>query len=343
MKRNEKIDVIKGVAIILVVYGHALQYGSGETVLKSALFFENPIFKFIYSFHMPLFMVVTGYLFSFSVKKYSVTEIVKSRVCTLIVPICTWSLIPVMAKLVNGCRISILEMLEIYINTIIKELWYLWAIFYCSLIVMIVSKYMNDRVIMYILVFIITFFVTDDRNISLYKYMYPFFILGYYYGLQGDAIRLWWMRNRNKILLVLIGIYVVMFFRFGYDSYIYTSGYCILGKEDVWKQVVINIYRLAIGCIGSFIIIGSIDVFYSLIDKKIIKIIAYLGRNSMGIYVFSGAIFNYALPKLTSNFGGINYITQLVESAMVICFSLLFSLVIRRHKILQQLFLGGRF
>ena len=343
MKRNEKIDVIKGVAIILVVYGHALQYGAGENVLKNALFFEDPIFKFIYSFHMPLFMLVTGYLFSFSLKKYSVPIIIKSRIYTLIVPICIWSLIPIVIKLVKGRGMSTVEILKIYISTAIKELWFLWAIFYCSLIVMIISKYMNDRIIIYILVFVITFCVTDDKNISLYKYMYPFFVLGYYYGLHDNGIRLWWSRNKNKVFPVLIGIYGVMFFRFGYDSYIYTSGYCVLGKGDVWKQIVINIYRLVIGCIGSFIIIGSIDIYYSLIDKKIIKITAYLGRNSMGIYVFSGAIFNYVLPKITSNFGGINYITQLMESAMIICFSLLFSWVIRRHKVLQQLFLGGRF
>lgn len=61
-----RLDIIKGIAIILVVMGHCIQYGSGNDYYTSALFFEENIFKFIYSFHMPLFMLISGYVFGFS-------------------------------------------------------------------------------------------------------------------------------------------------------------------------------------------------------------------------------------------------------------------------------------
>lgn len=55
--RIEWIDCAKGLAIILVVFGHALTYFSPD--------FEN-IIHMIYSFHLPLFFVLTGYVSAYS-------------------------------------------------------------------------------------------------------------------------------------------------------------------------------------------------------------------------------------------------------------------------------------
>lgn len=62
--RSEYLDFVKGTAIILVELGHCVQWGSGAAFLSSGLFFEDGLFRFIYSFHMPLFMLVSGYVFT---------------------------------------------------------------------------------------------------------------------------------------------------------------------------------------------------------------------------------------------------------------------------------------
>ncbi len=49
-ERNIYIDVIKGMAIILVVIGHCIQFGSGRDYFESEDFFNDPLFKFIYIF-----------------------------------------------------------------------------------------------------------------------------------------------------------------------------------------------------------------------------------------------------------------------------------------------------
>lgn len=56
MKRLLWADSLKGILIILVVLGHAIQ----ET-LKSGCF-DNHLWNYIYSFHMPAFMAVSGFL-----------------------------------------------------------------------------------------------------------------------------------------------------------------------------------------------------------------------------------------------------------------------------------------
>lgn len=68
------IDALKGIAIVLMFWGHVVQYGNGGQID----FFDNTVFKTIYTFHMPLFMLISGYLFSFSSKKKRLKRIDKS-------------------------------------------------------------------------------------------------------------------------------------------------------------------------------------------------------------------------------------------------------------------------
>ena len=82
--RNTFIDLITGIAIFLMLWGHCIQYCVAGSEID---FFENIVFKFIYSFHMPLFMLVSGYLFFFSFSKRSLKELLIHRVQSLLQPI----------------------------------------------------------------------------------------------------------------------------------------------------------------------------------------------------------------------------------------------------------------
>ncbi len=73
--RNQYVDSLKGLCIFLVIFGHCLQYGSGAVFLSDGEYWENLGMKFIYSFHMPLFMAISGYLFAFSLSKYGPVEV----------------------------------------------------------------------------------------------------------------------------------------------------------------------------------------------------------------------------------------------------------------------------
>lgn len=53
--RNTLLDNVKAFAIVCMVLGHCIQFGSGSHFEQEELYFLNPVFKFIYSFHMPLF------------------------------------------------------------------------------------------------------------------------------------------------------------------------------------------------------------------------------------------------------------------------------------------------
>ena len=57
VKRNDFIDFLKGIGIILVVIGHVSQ--------------NERINDFIYSFHMPLFFFISGFLFNYKKENFT--------------------------------------------------------------------------------------------------------------------------------------------------------------------------------------------------------------------------------------------------------------------------------
>ena len=65
-QRIDWIDALKGFAIITVVIGHCATdcMSSGNYPAYKSLI--NAIYSFIYSFHMPLFFTISGYVFYLS-------------------------------------------------------------------------------------------------------------------------------------------------------------------------------------------------------------------------------------------------------------------------------------
>ena len=183
-ERNTYIDIVKALLIILVIIGHSIQYGSGSNFIKKELFFNNYLFKFIYSFHMPLFIMISGYLSYNSINKNKIKDVFKSKISTLLIPILIWT-IPVLLFKINEVT-TIREFIKLSIKTFSTNLWFLWSVFYINILVKIINKYFKDNYLVYILVFLITFILPNELIIkqftfqfSLYSYMYFYFIIGY--------------------------------------------------------------------------------------------------------------------------------------------------------------------
>ena len=87
--RERWVDNVRGFAIYLVVLGHCIQYASHE----GYDFANNIVFKLIYSFHMPLFMLLTGYLFWYTLSKYSFWNGIVAKLKGIMIPCMTWGLV----------------------------------------------------------------------------------------------------------------------------------------------------------------------------------------------------------------------------------------------------------
>ena len=129
IERVEWVDVARGLGISLVVFGHV------ERGLVSAGIAAGPCWtlldRAIYSFHMPLFMLLAGMNVPSSLAKGR-WYFLKSKAWTIAYPYFLWSLIHggimVMASRFTNAEINFSDLLEIGWRPI-SPFWFLYALF----------------------------------------------------------------------------------------------------------------------------------------------------------------------------------------------------------------------
>ena len=169
--RSVLIDTIKGVAILLVVWGHFIQVN----YVGSDSYFDNIIFKVIYSFHMPLFAIISGYLYCNSVEKRNIRALVFSRISGLLLPIVVWCGINWSISCVMHRSISLIELW----NTITGNfLWFLWSMLAAQLLIGLTEKMVPIKYFLcgYIFGYLAMYlFPNPEYNL----YLYPYVLLGF--------------------------------------------------------------------------------------------------------------------------------------------------------------------
>lgn len=124
------LDVAKAFAIVLVVWGHLIQqtnYG----------FWDNGVFSFIYSFHMPLFFLLSG---MFLGKLFSLTfmQALKKRAMQLLLPAATISLLDLVVRCLLGyADLSIVNI----VDAIVNMSWFCCTLFGCSIVAYLAKKW----------------------------------------------------------------------------------------------------------------------------------------------------------------------------------------------------------
>ena len=321
-QREQLPDVLKGFAIVMVVLGHCIQEGSGEAFSTQWLYFYDRLYQFIYSFHMPLFMMVSGYLCGGSVHRAASKEmriqLLKRRILTLLVPVFFWTAAECFHRLIltSAPERTALKRVFTFFYSALNNFWFLWAVFWCFLIVYVMHYYLKDNVVIYGIGFLLLFFIPDGLGLGAYKYMMPYFIVSFYgYGfIRQNAGRL---RKWAKLpFVVIMGIvFAALFCFFDANSLIYLTGYKLIGK-DVVRQLGIDGYRLVIGFVGS--------CFFILLWHVILEQFPFLGRlwmllgnDTMGIYILSGYLIIFVVKPL-SNFAEPSYLLNVMEMVPVL-------------------------
>lgn len=341
-KRSPYLDIIKAILILLVIIGHSIQYGSGSTYLEKQLFFNNYLFKFIYSFHMPLFIMISGYLSYNSLNKNSLKETFISKFKSLIIPLFFWSIIPF---IINLEFYSIIESLKLFIAVFSTNLWFLWSLFYINILVKLINKYFKDNIFIYILSFLITFilpntFVIKYFNIqfSLYSFLYFYFLIGYFYKKYNLEDKLNKLFNIKTLIINTI-IFILLLIPFSTNDYIYISGINIIGN---YKQLFIDLYRYLLGLLGSIELLLLIKLLLPKIKDNLKDKLLYLGKNTLGIYIISSIIHPYLLPIITKGLANINYLFIFIESIIILIISIIIIELIKKNKFLSKYLLGEK-
>lgn len=259
-KRNYAFDFIKGVLILLVILGHALQNHYHKTA------WDNWLFNLIYSFHMPLFVMLSGFFFSSSLK-LGIGDLMRKKFKRLLCPLLFWSSVVVIFSLCYSTHS--------FNSSLIKELyvlytkdWFLICIFVLSVTYYIAIK--NGLVIrlllllLWLLIYIFYKEIPGLGNCQIIRHTFSFGI-GYLFSIYYKDI----IKN-SKIIISLISAVLILLglnrLSFGYYIHYFPT----------W----VSIYDGILSAILAFAILSSL---YALGEKK--KFLIYFGQNSLSLYV----------------------------------------------------------
>ena len=205
-KRIEYIDFIKGICIFIVVWGHTIQnMGDGDE------FWLNPVHQFICSFHMPIFMLVSGFFFSNSIGKPLTSNIIR-RFKQLIIPCFGWSLVLVAIHigyiLADGTIPSPAGIVKSVIMETFTRFWFLRSVFICFTLAIISMKILKKDMVAFIISFLLFLALPDNGRIHLDKFMYPFFWMGYFMHKYIDTIS----QYHTRLLAVSLTAFIILLF-----------------------------------------------------------------------------------------------------------------------------------
>lgn len=345
-ERDPFIDCMRGLAILLVVLGHSIQFGNGSVYLDSGAFFENIVFKVIYGFHMPLFMVISGYLFWRTIDRKSIGDLLKSRLLGLLLPIIVWGIVDFLIRFALLHTISIHDPISLakkLVGSSIGNLWFLWAVFFNSLLVILIYKYLRNSLFAYLAFGILMLITPDSHNFGDYKFMFPFFVFPFLIG--KTDLRAWFKKRNILELSVMtmftLALYVIAMYYWKSDYYIYTTGITILDKRYI-DQLLIDIVRWGVGFIGLILVFSLFHIIEKTVPFFFKKLgLDMIGKRSLAIYILSGFCFTYFVPQLTHSLQ-FNWINVLLISIVVSIVTLIISIGITRSRVLNLVLLGGR-
>lgn len=209
--REIYLDIAKGISILLVILGHIIQY----TSLNNS-FLNNEIWIFIYSFHVPLFMHISGQLLFKSLQKNK-KNIISCKIKQLLTPVIVWGVIIVSLYII----LYTVTKKECFYPNLHKELvmshWFFKTLLCCSLILILSHQLsiLYKTIIPIILIGLII--LALPYNIFFVKSMYPFVLLGYLERKFNLIPKIY--KNRYSIPILIIYICTIFFYKGEYTIY----------------------------------------------------------------------------------------------------------------------------
>ena len=336
------IDLLKCFAIFLVIWGHCIQYTS------STPFLENNVFIFIYSFHMPLFFMLSG-IFAETIFKKTLIQCFGSKFRQLIIPTIVNTVVIFFVSLlidyINGNEVS--YSIKYFISYIIFKGWFLKALF-SSIVIFYVSVLIFRNKLLAIICSNIAVLLIPYFSIYSINFAYPFFCAGY---LTGQLLKssLWNSLNREgggiSILLILAALFTILFVNFRGNDLIYFSPIHIINKYSIdYTNLYTTCYRFTIGLTGSLFFILLFRA-KGVSKQKIHSFFIATGQNTMGIFLLQSYFFVVLTTLL--DFKDTNIL--IYSLAITPCISLLVLAgclymiqFIKRSSVISQLMIGSK-
>jgi fucose 4-O-acetylase-like acetyltransferase len=273
--RKDWVDYAKGIGIIMMVYGHLLSSGYHAGLAIPKHFFEISD-SIVYSFHMPLFFLLSGLFVESSLQKRGPWEYLKDKLLRIAYPYFIWSILQMSVEVLfssqtqKGAGIS--DILAIAYRPW-GQFWFIYALFLMHFVYTLVSRSGKFTIMIMFIVGVYLFFNPIRLNVAAlggFSIQFIFFVCGIYlrrYLVDMDALSLplWAIIS---LLVVLLG-----------------SGYFVF--ENIIEPTRLTnglhpYYLLYFSALG---IIACVSLSQYLAKKNILQFLKILGIYSLQIYL----------------------------------------------------------
>ena len=287
-------DSLKGLLILLVVLGHAIQYTMVDEGCE-----KNRLWNYIYSFHMPAFMAISGYLSYRAGGGTNRLSIIYKRCIQLVIPYLLWELIYYLTK----GSISLNSMVNIFLR---PYFWFLWVLFFIIVTFQfggwISEKFKAKQEIIIIglgLLYTAIMIFCNVRvlGFQFIAYYYMFYIFGYYIHRYPKLVI-----THGSILTLLVVIWGVLAWFWNMHELP-----PLLASIPLPSTMMQYAYRFVTGLIAVYSLLCIAPQLLNsitILNKPFIS----LGQISLGIYVVHLLLIPYITNYISLFFEGIGNI-----------------------------------
>ena len=318
-KRIVFLDNLKGFAIILVVIGHAVQY-----FYSPEDFDRNLLFRLVYSFHMPLFFVISGYVTLYS-RHSSLTFIwLKKNVLQLLLPFFSWAVL----SWIVFHKYSVIDV----IMQPDTGLWFLWTLFFvriCFVFSQTLALKLNVtpiiiHVVMYLILFILAYLMKGLFASGMIGRYYFFYTIGYYTAVHKD--QLFKVKNIGLSLLTYTSCFLL------FSIYWYRTRDAIPELYDgIFQGFIVNdVYKYMTALLGSQTCLLSF-FYYRGVN------LSFIGKKTLGIY----AVHQFLINIMVLCKGPLSEVLYHTPLGIITCILLLLVLSLWLIKVINKSKLGN--
>jgi len=330
-KRKLYLDIFRGFLIVLVIAGHVIQ----QALPRS--FDGNHVFRYIYSFHMPAFMFVSG--FCCARATYGISFL-KDRAARLLIPFFTWFLI---SELIRGEYGHLLENTGRFLLHPDTGLWFLWALFFCTALLVLCTDIsarsglapmgvlFAAAVLLYA---VLVFFPIKYLGVQFISYYFMFFVLGICMRKMEDHF----LHPGRWITLVLLAAYFAAAFFWTRKGAIPVCGRDLVGVQAYFYRWIAAL----VGIAAWMRVFHLLDAFFERRkDTLPVRFMETVGKNTLGIYASHGPLI-LLLLALTRGLEEAVAVRLALVTVVVLAISLGMVLLFRYNRWSALLLLGER-
>ena len=276
MQRLNHLDLLKFFAICSVILGHCTEQTTGND------FWTNPIWSTIYSFHMPLFMMICGYFFASSLRR-PFWEMLRLKSVQLLVPCVTLTAAIYGIEALTGFN-PYPEFFARDFTSVANVLWFLKCVLLCYITAYVAIKLLRSMLVAAIVTSLL-FTLLPGADVVNFNFLLPMFWLGY--ALRVNA--LWIDEHRPALLTLSAAAFAIMLCFWSGLLTVYAVPIAIVD----WHTLTFDPYncgvallRFGIGAAGSltfFLVAPAADRLAS--TWRLYPTILAIGRMTLGIYV----------------------------------------------------------